>query len=155
MIDPITVMYEEGRRQAQDLRARSSEMTGTEIIDEEGNVPEFNPAKDYSGWPAGAPVRDGGQVWTLLQPYNAAHYSGRPSSLRALWGLVHTKDPAKAKPWVAPYGTSGLYMADECCTHPHAGSGKLHIWRNTYDNNEYPPQTQGVESRWVDMGLVK
>lgn len=154
MIDPRTVMYEEGRRQALALQERAPEMTGTEIIAEEGNVPAWKPAKDYTKWPIGAPVSDEGQVWTLLQPHNAAHYTGRPSTLRALWGLAHTTDPTKAKPWVAPYGISGRYMADEVCTHPHAGSGKLHIWRCTYNNNEYPPQTQGVENRWVDMGLA-
>ena len=59
-------------------------------------------------------MTDEGQVWTLLQPHNAAAYTGRPSSLRALWGLAHTKNPEKAKPWVDPYGTSGMYMTDEC-----------------------------------------
>ncbi len=148
------IMYEEGRRQALELQARAPEMTGAEIIAEEGNVPAFDPAKDFTAWPVGAPVSDEGQVWTLIQPHNAAHYPGRPSTLRALWGLTHTTDKAKAKPWVEPYGISGLYMVGEVCTYPHAGSGKLHVWRNIYDNNEYPPQTQGAESRWVDMGLV-
>ena len=152
--DVRAIMYEEGRRQALDLQARAPGMTGTEIIAEEGKVPAFDPAKDYTAWPIGAPVADEGQVWTLIQPHNAAHYTGRPSILRALWGLTHTTDKAKAKPWVEPYGTSGLYMVDEVCTHPHAGSGKLHVWRCNYDNNEYPPQTQGVEGRWVDMGLA-
>ena len=160
MIDPIRIMFEEGRRQALDLQARASQMTGTEIIDEELNaindaLADWRSEAEVEVIAFGSPVRDGGQVWTLIQPYNAAHYSGRPADLRALWGLAHTKDPAKAKPWVASYGTSGLYMVDEVCTHPHSGSGKLHVWRNAYDNNEYPPQTQGVESRWVDMGLVK
>ena len=154
MIDPKEIMYQEGRRAALDLQGRAPGMTGTEIIAEENIVPAWDSSKDYTGWKAGYPVADEGQVWTLLQPHNAAHYPGRPSSLRALWGLAHTTDPAKAKPWVAPYGTSGLYMAEEVCTHPHAGSGKLHIWRCTYNGNEYPPQTQGVESRWVDMGLA-
>lgn len=148
------IMYAEGRRQALDLQARSPEMTGTELVAEENIVPLFDPAKDYTQWPKGAPVADEGQVWILIQPYNAAHYTGRPSSLRALWGLAHTTDKAKAKPWVAPYGISGLYMVDEVCTYPHAGSGKLHVWRCTVGNNEYPPQTQGAESRWVDMGLA-
>ena len=59
-------------------------------------------------------MADEAQVWTLIQPHNAADYEGRPSTLRALWGLCHTKDPAKAKPWVNPEGTSGMYMKDEC-----------------------------------------
>lgn len=95
--------------------AAAKTITETEIIARETAAPRFDPTKDYSGWPAGAPVRDEGQVWLLIQPHNAAHYTGRPSTLRALWGLAHTTDPAKAKPWVAPYGTSGLYKAGECC----------------------------------------
>lgn len=107
-------MKEKGISDALDLRGRAKDMDGTAIIAEEQKVPDFDGKKDYSAWPAGSPVADEGQVWTLLQPYNAANYEGRPSTLRALWGLCHTKDPAKAKPWVDPYGTSGMYMTDEC-----------------------------------------
>ena len=153
MIDPKTVMYEEGRRQALDLQSRAPEMTGTEIIAQEGNVPAWDPNKDYTGWKAGYPVADEGQVWLLLKPHNSAHYTGRPSGLRALWGLAHTTDPAKAKPWVASYGTSGLYALNECCTYPYT-DGTPHVFRNLYDGNEYPPLTQGAEYRWEDLGEV-
>ena len=144
----------QGKADALNLAARAADMDGTAIIAEEAKIPEWNAKADYSKCVPGSPVLDEGQVWTLIQPHNAAHYAGRPADLRALWGLCHTKDPAKAKPWVASCGTSGLYMTDECCTYPHAGSGKLHVWRCNVDNNEYPPQTQGVENRWVDMGLA-
>ena len=107
-------MKAQGKADALDLRSRAAGMDGTGFIAEESKAPAFDPAKDYSDWPAGAPVTDEGQVWTLIQPYNAAGYEGRPSTLRALWGLCHTKDPAKAKPWVDPYGTSGMYMTGEC-----------------------------------------
>lgn len=153
MIDPKTVMYEEGRRQALALQERAPAMTGTEIIAQEGNVPAWDPNKDYTGWKAGYPVADEDQVWILLIPHNAANYSGRPSTLRALWGLAHTTDPAKAKPWVASYGTSGLYALNECCTYPYT-DGTPHVFRNLYDGNEYPPLTQGAEYRWEDLGEV-
>ena len=133
MIDPKTVMFEEGRRQALDLQTRAPEMTGTEIIAEEGQVPAFDPQKDYTGWSAGWPVADEGQVWLLIQPHNASHYTGRPSTLRALWGLAHTTDPAKAKPFVEPYGTSGMYMAGECCTE-NGG-----VYRAKNDNTVHAP----------------
>lgn len=110
----LGVMRDQGRNDALSLRSRAADMTGTEIISEETKAPAFDPNKDYSAWPVGAPVADEGQVWTLLQPHNAANYQGRPSTLRALWGLAHTTEPAKAKPWVDPYGTSGMYMAGEC-----------------------------------------
>lgn len=131
--DTLDIMYQEGRRQALALQETAPGMTGTEIIAQEGNVPAWDPAKDYTGWAAGYPVADEGQVWLLVQPHNAAYYTGRPSSLRALWGLAHTTDPAKAKPWVAPYGTSGLYMAGECCTE-NGGT-----YRSIQDNNAYSP----------------
>lgn len=138
----LDIMRRQGRADALELRARAKDISGTELIAQETAVPAFDPAKDYSSWPVGSPVADGGQVWTLLQPYNAAHYSGRPAELRALWGLAHTKDPDRAKPWVAPLGTSGLYAAEEVCIH----EGK--VWRNLREGNEYPPGTLGAETFW-------
>lgn len=91
----LTMMRAQGKTDALSLRSRSAGMDGTAIIAEEEKIPAFNPEKDYSSWPAGAPVTDEGQVWTLIQPYNAANYDGRPSTLRALWGLAHTKNPVK------------------------------------------------------------
>ena len=56
------------------------------------------------------------QIFTLLQPHNASHYPGStPSNTPALWSIRHTKDPSKAKEWLAPNGTSGMYMTGECC----------------------------------------
>lgn len=122
-----------GRAAAKALQEKAPEMTGTQIIAEEGDVPSWNPHKDYTGWKPGWPVSDEGQVWILLQPHNAANYPGRPSGLRALWGLAHTTDPKMAKPWVEPYGTSGLYMTDECCTE----NGRT--YRSVHDDNPYAP----------------
>lgn len=107
-------MYQAGRAEALNLQGKAQGMTGTEIISQERDVPEFVPGKDYSVWPAGAPVSDDGQVWQLIQPYDSTAHPGRPGELRALWGLCHTTDPAKAKAWVDPLGTSGMYMAGEC-----------------------------------------
>lgn len=132
-----------GRMAAKELQTRAPEMTGTEIIAEEGKVPAWNPGKDYSNWKPGWPVADEGQVWVLIQPHNAAHYPGRPSSLRALWGLAHTTDPAKAKPYVAPYGTSGLFMAGECCTE-NGGTHRSKVDNNPYAPSEYPANWETV-----------
>lgn len=106
-------------------------------------MPDFDAQKDYSACPAGTPVADEGQVWTLIQPYNAANYQGRPSTLRALWGLCHTKDPAKAKAWVDPYGTSGMYMTGECYKD---ASGTVH--RCLQDNVVY--DAAALPSAWED-----
>ena len=77
----------------------------------------------------GAPVTDEGQVWLLIQPHNAANYAGRPSTLRALWGLAHTTDPQRAKAWVDAHGTSGLYMLGEVYKDERGV-----IWRAKADN---------------------
>ena len=118
-----------GRADALKLREEAASLTGTQIIDREHSAPAFDGKKDYSTFPVGAPVTDEGQVWLLIQPYNAAHYAGRPSTLRALWGLCHTKNPAKAKPWVDPYGTSGMYMKGECYKEADGN-----VWRCLSDN---------------------
>lgn len=144
--EELDMLRRQGKADALDLRGRAAGLDGTAIIAEETKVPPFDPNKDYSQWPVGAPVADEGQVWTLIQPHNAAAYIGRPSTLRALWGLTHTKDPAKAKPYVAPYGTSGQYMTDEHCT--DAG----HLWRSKKDDNPYPPGAVGTDDWWEDRG---
>lgn len=118
-----------GRSDALKLRDEAHALTGTQIIDREFCIPAFDPLKDYSAFPAGAPVKDEDQVWLLLQPHNAAHYGGRPSSLRALWGLAHTTNPERAKPWVNPYGTSGMYMTGEV----YLGADGT-VWRAKQDN---------------------
>lgn len=133
----LNAMRLQGRADALDLRNRAADMDGTAIIAEEEKIPQFDSQKDYSSWKVGAPVYeviDGErQVFTLLQPYNAAHYSGTPSTLPAIWSIRHTKDPKKAKPWLASNGTSGMYMTGECCTENGA------IYRSTKDNNPYAP----------------
>ena len=139
----LSVMREQGKTDARQLRERAPNMDGTALIAEEQKIPLFDPQKDYSGWPIGAPVLEevGGemQVFGLMQPHNAAHYpSSRPSNTPALWSIKHTKDPAKAKPWLAPSGTSGLYAKDEVCTDP-AAENPTTVYRSKVDNNAYAP----------------
>lgn len=141
----LDVMRRQGAADASALRAQAEELDGTEIISREGCVPNFVPGKDYSGWPVGAPVADDGQVWQLLQPYDSAAHPGSPGELRALWGLCHTTDPTKAKAWVAPLGTSGMYMAGECY---RAADGTVYrcLADNTvYDYNDFPSLWEVVE----------
>ena len=134
--EALEKMKEKGAHDALTLRteAAAGDLTETEIIDREFAAPAFDPTKDYTSWPVNSPVQDEGQVWLLLQPYNAANYEGRPSTLRALWGLAHTKNPAKAKPFVEPYGTSGVYMTDECVL----WDGKVYV--STIENNVWSPE---------------
>jgi hypothetical protein len=106
-----------GRADALALRekAAAGQITDTEIIDNEQAVPEWRPDKDYTDTEVGAPVAHDDQVYGLIQPHNAAHYPNTsPATLRALWRVKHTTDPAKAKPWVQPTSTSDLYQPGEC-----------------------------------------
>lgn len=121
-------------------------MDGTAVIAMERAVPAWDEKQDYSGWPVGAPVSDEGQVWQLIHPHRAADYEGRPSTLRALWGLAHTKDPARAKPWVDPYGTSGMYMTGECYL---AKDGK--VYRCKQDNCVW--DADGLPSAWEEVQI--
>lgn len=148
----LALMKEKGKADALDLRSRAKDLDGTAIIAEESKIPQFDPTKDYSSFPVGSPVWeevDGErQIFTLIQPHNASYYPGStPSNTRALWSLKHTKDSSKAKPWVEPLGTSGMYDSDEVCT----SSG--HIWRSKKDSNPYEPGSAGTDDYWEDLGI--
>lgn len=127
-------MRDVGLRATEDLQAEAPDMDGTQLIDRENDIPDFNPDKhQYLNWMAGQAVRDDGQVWKLIQPYDSTIYKDPPEQMRAQWGLMHTKDPEKAKPFVPTEGTSGMYMKDECCTE----GGK--VYRSKVDNNVWTP----------------
>lgn len=141
-----------GKADAQNLADRAVGMDGTAIIAEETKVPLFVSGADYSKCPKGAPIAqivDGEiQVFTMITPVNTAHYPGiTPNTERSLFSLCHTTDPKRAKLWIAPNGTSGLYAVDECCV----DSG--HVWRNTYEGNEFSPSA--LPARWEDLGPVE
>ena len=143
-----------GRLAALDLAGRAKDLDGTAIIAEEDHIPAWSENAVYTADHVGFPVQDKGQVYTILMPHTPAHNPGsRPADLRAIYSLLHTKDPAKAKPWMESYGTSGLYRIDECCTWPHP-DGTTHVHRNKQDNNQYPPLTLNVEHYWEDLGEV-
>ena len=158
MINPKSIMFEEGRRDALDLAARAVDMDGTAIIAEEPKVPLFVWGTAYSKCQRGAPIGEiiDGEffVFTMITPVNTANYPGMlPSKNPAEFSMCHTKDPAKARHWIAPNGISGIWRLDEVCTWPHP-DGTTHVHRNRHDNNEYPPLTLTVEDRWEDLGEV-
>lgn len=100
-----------GKADAQALQKQAKNLTGTEIIANEGCIPEWEPNKDYSSWVIGAPVKYDEQVWILLVPHTASAIS--PKEDRENWSLCHTTDAFAAKKWVAPVGSYGHYMKDE------------------------------------------
>lgn len=145
-------MCAQGRADALDLAARAPEMDGTAIIAEEDHIPAWSENAVYTSAQVGYPVQDRGQVYTIQIPHTPAHNPGyRPADLRAIYSLLHTTDPYRAKPWMPSYGTSGLYKLNECCIYLGT-DGVEHVWRNLWDDNEFPPLTLNVESRWEDLG---
>ena len=143
MIDPKSIMYQEGRRQALDLQGRAPGMTGTELYAEDGNIPSFLAAKATMNMldrPAGFVCKStSGRVVRLLQPYNSDTYHQEPEELPAQWGFAWSTDPAKALPFVAM--STSPYNKGDCCTE---GSK---VYRSTLDNNVWSPSAypQGWE----------
>ena len=139
MIDPKTVMYEEGRRQALDLQSRAPEMTGTELNAEEDKIPFFQAAvKQKNMLDRKAGQTDGfvckstaGRVVRLIQNYDSDIYTQEPEELPAQWGFVWSDDPAKAKPFIAM--STSPYMTGNCCTENGI------TYRSTIDNNVWAP----------------
>ena len=142
----LNKMREVGFNAAASFQEKAPEMDGTQIIDKEESIPDFNPElHQYLNWNKGECVRDNNQVWQLLQPYDSNTYKEHTENLRAQWSLCHTKDPQKAKPYVAPMGQSGMYMKDECC----AENGK--VYRSKVDNNVWEPS--GYPDGWEELTL--
>lgn len=141
----LHLMREQGRANALDLRKRAKDMTGTEIIAEESKIPVFDNNKDYSGWAVGSPVLYDGQVYGLVQPYNAAnHPDTSPAVLPALWRVMHTTDASKAKPFVKPTGTSDMYLKGECMIY----DGEIYraLRGTVYSPEEYSADWEGVSN---------
>ena len=144
---------ERGKAAALDLAARAPELDGTAIIAEDSKVPLFVWGKDYSKCAPGTPIAeiiDGElQVFTMITPVNTAHYPGiTPNTERSLYSLCHTKDPERAKAWVDPYGTSGMYMQGECY---RADDGR--VKRAKQDNLVH--DAQAYPDGWDDLGVIE
>lgn len=128
------------------LKEQGEGMSGTEIINQEIFVPEWKPANYQT---VGAPVRYGGQVYKVLQAHDStSNPDWTPAATPALWSVCHTTDPAKAKPWLEPQGTSGMYQLDECY---RADDGT--IYRQIYDgDNVY--NAEAMPDRWQTVEVV-
>lgn len=132
------------KQNAQHLKEQGESMSGTEIIDQEIFVPEWKPANYQT---VGAPVKFDGQVYKVLQAHDSSQTPDwTPAATPALWSICHTTDPAKAKPWLEPQGTSGMYQLGECC---RADGGivyrQIYDGDNVYDAEAMPERWQAVE----------
>ena len=134
---------EKGRADALALASVANEMTGTDLIHNEDKIPAWSESAVYTAEHIGFPVRDGGQVFTILQPHTPAHNPGvRPADLPAIYSIQHTKEVDDAKEYQPPAGTSGMYMEDEVCIRLDK------TWRSLKDNNPYPPGEVGTDTFW-------
>ena len=137
-----------GRAAALDLAVRAFQMDGTSIIAEEDHIPDWSESAVYTSYHIDYPVRDRGQVYTILQPHTPAHNPGfRPADLPAIYSIRHTTDPKKAKPYMAPNGASGMYITGECAVE-NGG-----VYRSTMDNNVWVPGS--YPSGWKFLGTVE
>lgn len=145
----LQTMKETGLARAQDLQAKSPEMTGTELYAAEDYIPDFQAAcaqKNMLERKAGFVCRStAGRVVRLLQVYDSTIYTQEPEELPAQWGFVWSTDPAYALPFISL--ATSPYNTGDCCTH------EGHVWRSGQDGNVWAPGSVGVS--WEDLGEVK
>ena len=129
-----------GRADALSLASVANELSGTDLINNEDKIPMWSEDAVYTTEHIGYPVQHNNQVFTILQPHTPAHNPGVfPVDLPAIYSIKHTTDPERAKEYVAPNGTSGMYMLNDCCTK----DGKT--WVSLVDNNVWTPGVYGWE----------
>lgn len=142
------IMRDAGRRDALVLQERSENMSGTELYDEDGSIPQFTEAvKVMNMLERKAGQTDGfvckssaGRVVRLIQNYDSNNYlhedgtPWEPEELPAQYRFVWSKDPAKALPFIAI--AESYYMTGDCCLNG-AGEAK----RSKIDYNVWSPDT--------------
>ena len=137
----IEAMYQYGRAKALALREQAPKLTDTEVIAQEGFIPE---------WRAGVQVLNAlvkrsniDQVYRVLQAHDStATPDWTPETQPALFSICHTTDPNKAKPWADAQGTSGMYYKNECYKDVNGI-----VFRQTYDGaNVY--DAAAMPERW-------
>lgn len=145
----VKTLSELGRLKAESIREKvvAKEIDDTELIDNEDYVPEWK-QMDYTNVAIGTPVRDpfddSGQVYKLWQQHDATNQPDwHPAAAVSLWDIAHTKNPDKAKPYIEPQGTRGMYMKDEVMIWT---DGKT--YRSTADNNVYTPE---MYAQWWEV----
>ena len=138
----VKTLSELGRLKAESIREKvvAKEIDDTELIDNEDYVPEWK-QMNYTNVAIGTPVRDpfddSGQVYKLWQQHDATNQPDwHPAAAVSLWDVAHTKNPEKAKPYLAPQGTRGLYQKDEVMIWTDEK-----VYRSTVDNNAYTPES--------------
>ena len=144
MIDPKSIMYDEGRRQALALQEASAGMTGTELNAADDRIPDFRAAvKQKNMLQRKAGQTDGfvcrssaGRVVRLIQAYDSDVFTQEPEELPAQWRMVWSTDPAKAKPFLA--SSTSYYNKGDCCLNKAGQPVRSTIDVNTFDPDVSP-----------------
>lgn len=148
----MTAMHTAGAADASAIAKKSvtGEADGTALIAAEEQIPTWR-QRDYTDVPIGTPYKYGDQVYKLWQAHDATNQPDwTPDKAVSLWDICHTTDPAKAKPYVTPQGTRGMYQIGDVCTE----GGKL--YRSTMENNVLEPSAypQGWKTIDISGGVI-
>lgn len=139
----LDTMRQYGASAAKDIQDKAGDMTGTELYEKEGFIPDFvaacalkNMIDRRIGFTCKSPS---GRIVRLLQPYDSTIYTDEPEELPAQWGFKWSTDPSKALPFIAL--STSPYMTGDCCTEADA------VYRSKIDNNVFAPSAypQGWE----------
>ena len=136
-------MRAQGRLQAAQFRTRAIEegLDGTTVIENEALIPQWRMGKYET---VGAPVQYNGQVYKVWQSHDSTNNPDRnPEAAVSLFDIYHTKNPAKAKPYLAPQGTRGVYQTDEVMIWTDGN-----VYRSLQDNNAYTPKAR---TQWWEL----
>ena len=140
----VEAMYNYGREKALELREAAPELTDTEVIDQEVFIPTWHEGPQI----ANAPTQYNGQVYRVIQAHDSTNNpTWNPADSPALFSICHTKNPLKAKPWVAPAGTSGMYTLGDC----YKDDSDV-VWRQIFDGDNVYDAT-ALPERWEQVDL--
>lgn len=144
----LETMRSYGRNRAESVQTNAPTMTGTELNEQDGYIPDFvascqkmNMLQRKAGQTDGFVCKSSaGRVVRLIQKYDSDVFTQEPEELAAQWAFVWSNNPAKAKPFVkmatSPYNTG------DCCTFEvdgEDGSKVINVYRSTHDYNTYSP----------------
>ena len=136
--------YYYGRMKALELREDAPNLSDTEIIDREFFIPTWREGPQ----PLNAVISYQNQVYRIIQAHDSTgNPTWNPVDTPSLFSICHTKHPDKAKPWVQPLGTSGMYYQNDCYVDDEGV-----IWRQIYsEGNVYDAAT--LPERWEQVDL--
>lgn len=126
----------------------AGERTGTDVIACEELLPAWTkegPNGDGSH-EVGEPCTHAGQSWKCCQAHNTNNNPDiEPGKSPAQWVPFHTKDPAKAKPFIQPTMKEDSYMTGEVCLWTDGTIKRSKVDYNTYSPDVYPDNWEDVE----------